>query len=69
MKSQEQWPFTEESQVPGTGLYTSAPFNPSTVTDTPILQLRRQKLREAKLLSFPGEEEGRIFQNCTEYIG
>ena len=56
--------------MPGIGLYTSVPFNPSTVTDTPILQLRKQKLREAKLLSFPGEEEGRrIFENCTEHSG
>ena len=56
--------------MPGIGLYTSVPFNPSTVTDIPILQLRKQKLREAKLLSFPGEEEGRrIFENCTEHSG
>ena len=47
--------------MPGTGLYISVPFNPSAVTDTPILQLRKQKRREVKLLSFPGEEEGRIF--------
>lgn len=33
--------------MPGTGLYTSVPFNPSAVIDTPILQLRKQKPREA----------------------
>ena len=48
----------------------SVPFNPSSVIDTatPILQLRKQKLR----LSYYHSQEGRkeeFFQNCTEYFG